>query len=232
MGLRLHSRTGRLATVLVAAAVLLPATAPAAELSGRVILAKGAQGKPSREVVAAQIYFTPETPVPVQPPAEVPEVVTVRKEFVPRVLTVPVGTMVRFPNQDAILHNVFSVSGKNRFDLGLYRRGDGKEHTFEHPGVVRVFCNVHHSMVAYVLVVDTPFFTSPDTAGSFYLGDLPEGPGTLTVWHERAEPFTRRLTLPLDGPLEVALAVSKPRVPRHTNKFGKPYKRRRSGRSY
>lgn len=222
------------AAALVIAA-LLPAAAPttsAAELSGRVILAKSAQGKPSREVVAAQVYFTSETPVAMELPAEIPELVTVGKEFVPRTLTVPMGSTVRFPNQDTILHNVFSVSGKNRFDLGLYRRGDGKSATFEHSGVVRVFCNVHQSMVAHLLVVDTPFFTSPDAAGLFHLGDLPAGPGTLTVWHERAEPFSRRLTLPLEGPLEVQLKVSKPRVPRHTNKFGKPYARRRSGRSY
>lgn len=69
---------------------------------------------------------------------------------------VPAGSTVRFPNQDSILHNVFSVSRANRFDLGLYRRGEGKSATFRQPGVVRVFCNVHHSMVAYVVVVETP----------------------------------------------------------------------------
>lgn len=213
--------------------VLVPAaTASAVELKGRVILAKSSEGKPSREVVAAQIYFTPDTPVAVKPSAEVTEIVTVRKEFVPRTMTVPVGSTVRFPNEDVILHNVFSVSGKNRFDLGLYRRGDGKSATFEHPGVVRVFCNVHHSMVAYVMVVDTPFFTSPEADGSFKLGSLPTGPGTLTVWHERTERYSRQITLPLTDPLEITLKVSKPRVPRHSNKFGKPYKRRRSGRSY
>ena len=219
--------------VPLAAAILLSASpADGFGLEGRVILAKGSQGKPSREVAAAQVYFVPEAPVAVEVPAEVPEVVTLRKEFVPRVLTVPVGSTVRFPNQDVILHNVFSVSGKNRFDLGLYRRGDGKSATFEHPGVVRVFCNVHHSMVAYVLVVDTPFYTSPGPDGRFRLSSLPAGPGTLTVWHERAEPYSRRLTVPLADPLDLRLEVSKPRVPRHTNKFGKPYARRRSGRAY
>lgn len=223
----------RFATLVVSATLLsVSAAASTTELSGRVILAKSAQGKPSREVVAAQVYFTPDTPVAVTVPTEIPEVVTVRKEFVPRALTVPVGSTVRFPNEDVILHNVFSVSGKNRFDLGLYRRGDGKSAIFEHPGVVRVFCNVHQSMVAYLVVVDTPFFTTPDADGNFRLGSVPDGPGTLTVWHERAQPFSRQLTLPLSEPLEVELEVSKPRVPRHTNKFGKPYARRRSGRSY
>ncbi len=220
------------AALAVAAVLLLAPSARATEISGRVILAKSAEGKPSREVVAAQVYFTPEAPVAVDLPKVVPEVVTIRKEFVPRAITVPVGSTVRFPNKDTILHNVFSVSGKNRFDLGLYRRDDGKSATFEHPGVVRVFCNVHHSMVAYIVVVDTPFYTTPDADGRFRLSSLPSGVGTLTVWHERAEPYSRRVTLPLDEPFEVKLTVSKPRVPRHTNKFGKPYARRRSGRSY
>ena len=222
----------RIAAVLAISVALSAVQAAAAELTGRVILSKGSGGKASREVAAAQVYFTPETQVAPPAAGQTYEIVTVRKEFVPRVLTVPVGGTVRFPNQDVILHNVFSVSGKNRFDLGLYRRGEGKSVTFEHPGVVRVFCNVHHSMVAYVLVVETPYVTNPDADGRFSLSSLPAGAGTLTVWHERAEPFSKRITLPLREPLEVQLEVSKPRVPRHTNKFGKPYARRRSGRSY
>ncbi len=207
-------------------------TVDATDLRGRITLEKSAGGKASREVQTAQVYFTPQKPVEVKPPDEAFEVVTVRKEFTPRTLAVPVGSTVRFPNQDVILHNVFSVSGKNRFDLGLYKRDAGKDTVFKHPGVVRIFCNVHHSMVAYVVVVNTPFYTSPSFDGQFQLTGLPDGPGTLTVWHERSEPTTRELTLPLTEPLEIQLSVSKPRVPRHTNKFGKPYARKRSGRAY
>ncbi|MEM7354469.1 MAG: hypothetical protein AAF657_26920 [Acidobacteriota bacterium] len=222
-----------LAPALVLLLCLTPARdAVASTLQGSIVLNKGSGGKPSREVQTAQVYFTPQAAVDVEAPAEPFEIVTVRKEFLPRTLTVPVGSTVRFPNQDVILHNVFSVSGKNRFDLGLYKRGEGKSATFENPGIVRVFCNVHHSMVAYVLVVETPYTTSPDFGGRFQLDGLPDGPGTLTVWHERTEPYSRQITLPLTEPLEVKLEVSKPRVPRHTNKFGKPYARRRSGRSY
>ncbi len=222
----------RIIALAVFASTAWAAAALAAEIDGRVILAKNAAGKQAREVATAQIYFTPESPVPIELPREEQVIVTVRKEFQPRALTVPVGSTVRFPNEDVILHNVFSVSGRNRFDLGLYRRGEGKSATFEHPGVVRVFCNVHQSMVAYVVVVDTPYYTSPDADGRFRLSSLPAGAGVLTIWHERAEPFSRRLTLPLEEPLDVRLEISKPRVPRHNNKFGKPYARRRSGRSY
>ena len=142
-------------------------------------------------------------------------------------LAVPKGSTIRFPNEDPILHNVFSVSGENRFDLGLYRKGDeGKEHTFEAPGVTQIFCNVHHDMAAYVMVLDTPFFTSPERDGDFVLADLPAGRGTLHVWHERTELHTSEIELPLAGPLEIELIITRERVPKHRNKFGKPYPRR------
>lgn len=210
-------------------ATLAPA-ATAAELSGRLTLeGKGARGRDvsTRDAV---VYFTPGAGATVTPAAAPLEIVTVRKAFDPRVLAVPVGTTVRFPNQDPILHNVFSVSEPKRFDLGLYRQGEGEQVTFDRPGVVRVFCNVHHAMVAYVLVLETPFHTRPDGDGSFRLRGLPAGEGTLTVWHERAEPWTTRVRVPDAQPLAVALELSRGRVPRHLNKFGKPYEARRAKR--
>lgn len=156
---------------------------------------------------------------------------TVRKDFSPRVLAVPLGATVRFPNEDPILHNVFSVSGRNRFDLGLFGRGEAGEKTFEHAGVVRVYCNVHPDMAASVLVLDTPYVARPAADGRFTISGLASGEGTLTVWHERAESLVRTIHLPLDGALTLELELSRPRVPSHLNKFGKPYDKRR-GRRY
>jgi plastocyanin len=211
-----------LATLLPLLLLAGPATARRLSLEGRVELVQQ-RGVESPESVV--VYFTPRSPVAVAAAAEPFEVVTAKKEFLPRVLVAQVGSRVRFPNQDPILHNVFSVSGGNAFDLGLYGRGPGEEVELREPGVVRVFCNVHHSMVAYLLVLDTPFSTSPDRDGRFRLEGLPAGPGTLTVWQERAEPLTRELTLPAGAPLELRLELTKPRVPRHLNKLGKPYSR-------
>lgn len=207
-------------------AVALAAALPAAgeELRGRLELAGG-----GGETAGAVVYFRPAVAVPVSPPRQPYEIVTRDKQFEPRVLALPVGGTVRFPNRDPILHNVFSVSGGNRFDLGLYRRGPGKEVTFREPGVVRVFCNVHHDMVAYVLVLDTPFHTTPAADGSFRLTGLPPGEGTLTVWHERAEPWSRALTLPRREEVAARLEITRPRVPSHRNKFGRAYRR---GREY
>ena len=211
-----------LAAALGLAAAGLAATP--AELSGRLGLAgRGARaGDPS----AAVVYFEPAAGAR----APAPRTLTIEtrdKQFSPRVLAVPRGSRVRFPNRDPILHNVFSVSRGNAFDLGLLGEGPGADAVFEQPGLVRIYCNVHHGMVAYVMVVDTPHYASPDAAGRFRLAGLPAGPGKLTAWHEQTDPATLELTLPAPGPVEVELGVSRPRVPRHLNKLGKSYGRGR-----
>ncbi|HEV8631208.1 MAG TPA: hypothetical protein VGV61_12900 [Thermoanaerobaculia bacterium] len=205
---------------------------PTAELRGTLQLLQ--DGRPVNEGVdQAIVFFTPTKKAAAGQGAAaatkaaaddpLPEMTTVHKEFRPRLLVVAVGGKVRFPNADPILHNAFSVSGANAFDVGLYAKGPGKEVTFKEPGLVRVFCNVHMSMAAYVLVLDTPYSTSPDNRGGFTLSGLPAGPGTLSVWHERGEMQRQAVTLPVTAPLRVALPVTKPRVPRHLNKFGKAY---------
>lgn len=207
--------------------LLLAVSAAAEELRGRLqLVGKGGKG-PARgsDVRQALVWFEPASRAPAQPPKTF--VMTTRdKQFVPRTLTIPVGSRVRFPNEDVILHNVFSVSGGNSFDLGLYRRGAGKEQKFDQPGLVRVFCNVHHSMVAYILVLDTPYVATPDAEGRFALTGLPKGPGRLTVWHEQAEPATMEVQVPRAEPLAPRLEIVRPRVPPHLNKTGKSYSKR------
>lgn len=150
------------------------------------------------------------------------EMTTVKKEFSPRLLVVPVGSTVRFPNLDPILHNVFSIAGKNSFDLGLLGKGPGKIATFREPGIVRVFCNVHHAMFAYVYVVATPFWATPGEDGAFRLTGVPAGPGKLTVWNERSAPVTTEITVPA-APLRLGVEITMPRIPPHKNKLGKSY---------
>ncbi|HEX4959520.1 MAG TPA: hypothetical protein VF173_01680 [Thermoanaerobaculia bacterium] len=195
------------------------------ELRGTLhLLAKGGKA-PDRgsDVRQAVVIYEPASPQPVKVPAEPFEMVTKHKELVPRVLVVPRGSRVRFPNQDPILHNVFSVSAPNQFDLGLYKAGPGKEKKFDSGGVVRVYCNVHHDMVAYILVLDTPYSASPGAGGDFVLTGLPRGPGKLTVWHEQAEPWTGAVEVPQKAPLQIGLEIVRPLIPAHLNKQGQSY---------
>jgi plastocyanin len=176
------------------------------------------------------LTFEPATPQPVKPPETPFRMVTRHKEFEPRVLVVPRGSRVQFPNEDPILHNVFSVSTPNQFDFGFFKGTPGKEKRFDHAGLVRVYCNVHHDMVAYILVVDTPYYVSPDANGEFALHGLPRGPGKLTVWHEQADPRTVDVELPQKGPLTVGLEIVRPLIPLHLDKSGQSYFRARGDR--
>ena len=132
----------------------------------------------------------------------------------PRILPITVGSQVRFPNRDPILHNAFSTSPANTFDVGVYGNGDGKAVTFAQAGYVRVFCNVHQSMVGHILVLDTPYFTRPDASGKFVLKGLPAGSGDLVVWHDRATPWHQKLA-PGGKPLAIPLDLTQKRVPPH-----------------
>ena len=103
--------------------------------------------------------------------------------FMPRVVATPVGTAVDFPNMDPIYHNVFSVSPTRRFDLGKYPRGHSKSVTFDHAGLVNVYCDIHSDMAAFVLVVPNHAFTQPAADGTFALPAVPPGRYTLHLWH-------------------------------------------------
>jgi plastocyanin len=205
--------------------LLLALPTSAEDLRGRVqLLAKGGKG-PAKgiDVRQALVWFEPAGGAPVRPPSTPFTMTTKDKQFVPRVLTVPKGSRVVFPNQDVILHNVFSVSTGNSFDLGLYKRGAGKEATFKEAGLVRVFCNVHHAMVGYVWVLNTPFLATPGADGGFVLTGLPRGPGKLTVWHEQADPVTIDVQVPRTDLLAARVEIVRPRVPPHLDKAGKSY---------
>lgn len=220
-----------LARWLVLMAGLCPGTAPAAELGGRVELVS--EGRPLRPETAAEaiVYFRPAQPAAAPATREPAVMSTLRKQFVPRALAITAGSQVRFPNQDPILHNAFSSSRDNAFDVGLYSQGDGAVVTFDSPGYVRVYCNVHHAMVGHILVLDTPHYTRPDAQGRFRLADLPAGEGELVLWHDRASPWRRTLAPDtVAEPLSIRLELSRRKVPPHMNKFGRPYGRERDGR--
>lgn len=212
--------------LLVTAGIALPTDA--ATLSGTVQVVDSRGRVQSGAAGEAVIWFEPDRPE-AEVEGRLEEMVTLRKQFYPRVLVVTRGSTVEFPNRDPILHNVFSVSGENRFDLGLMPRGEGGSHTFDEAGVVRVFCNVHHDMVAYVVVVDTPHHGSPTANGRFRLANVPDGPGTLHVWHERGQVRSMRVD-PSGPPVSLRVAATRPLVPPHLNKAGRPYSRSRRSR--
>ena len=104
--------------------------------------------------------------------------------FVPHVLAVTTGTVVAFPNSDRIYHNVFSLSKAARFDLGRYAVGRSKSLRFDRPGIVRVFCDIHSHMNAFILVFSHPFFAITDVEGRYRIDNVPPGNYNVIAWNE------------------------------------------------
>jgi plastocyanin len=104
--------------------------------------------------------------------------------FVPHVLAITVGTVVDFPNNDRTYHNVFSLSRAKHFDLGRYAAGHSKSVRFDRPGVVRVFCDIHSHMNAFILVFTHRFFSVTDPDGEYEIDNVPPGTYTLVAWVE------------------------------------------------
>jgi len=219
---------------LGAALAVTPASAPetpAGAVAGRLkVIDRG--GKTATDVQQAVIWLTPvRGTAPAVTPARI-DITTEKRTFSPHVAVVTVGSTVRFPNRDGFNHNVFSLSDGNAFDLGLYERGDGKSTQFNAPGVVNVFCNVHSTMSAVVVVRNTPWFAQPLADGSFTIPNVPAGEYVLHTWHERAQEGTQSVTVTATGLELPALELdARSYVQReHLNKFGRPYAR--TGRRY
>jgi plastocyanin len=129
------------------------------------------------------------------------------ESFLPHVLAVTTGTLVDFPNSDKTYHNVFSLSKPKRFDLGRYAAGHSKSVRFDRPGVVRVFCDIHSHMSAFILVFSHPFFDVTEPDGRFRLGSVPTGTYTVVGWYEGEARVARSVTLPAGGTVDLEMVV-------------------------
>ena len=132
-------------------------------------------------------------------------------QFQPRAVIVQRGMRVSFPNLDKEYHNVFSYSRAKRFDLGRFPKGETREVTFDEPGLVRVFCEIHEHMRAFVLVVDSPYRASAGPDGKFTLPKVPPGTYTLVAWHEQYETVRKTVEVKAGGlAVDVTFAAAAP----------------------
>jgi plastocyanin len=158
------------------------------------------------------------------------EMLQKNKTFSPHVLAISVGTTVDFPNRDFIFHNAFSNYNGEAFDIGLYPPRTSKSTVFSRAGVVRVFCNIHPTMSAVIVVLKSPYFSVSDRNGAVQISGVPPGSYRLHVFHERAteqtlEALSRIVEVSSDGLQLPAISVSESgylQLP-HKNKFGKDY---------
>jgi plastocyanin len=119
--------------------------------------------------------------------------------FVPHILAIVAGTTVDFPNNDRTYHNVFSLSKTKTFDLGRYAAGKSKSVRFDRPGIVRVFCDIHSHMSAYIVVFSHRYFVVTDDEGRYRLDNVPPGAYTVVAWNESTPTESRRVVVPESG---------------------------------
>jgi len=144
----------------------------------------------------AVVYLVGQAAGPFPPSSERPQMVQRDQAFHPLVLPILVGTTVDFPNLDPVYHNVFSYSKARKFDLGRYPKGKSKSVTFDTPGLIKVFCEIHPSMRAHVLVLEQPYFAVTEPGGQFRIPDVPPGEYVLKVWQEQLPEIEMPVTVP------------------------------------
>jgi plastocyanin len=185
--------------ILAFATLLLGADAPkkVGIIKGTITIA----GKPTAEVVVSVEGIPAEVAKAQMSAAKSKKAVLDQRElkFVPYVLPVAVGTTVEFQNSDKSWHNVFSKSDAKPFDLGLYSPGKTRSVSFDKPGLVRILCNVHPNMEAFVVVKEHPYFTAPDSRGNYRLDGVPLGKFRLQVWHPQLGTTDTGVAIVRDG---------------------------------
>jgi plastocyanin len=146
-----------------------------------------------------------------------PVAITTQKNavFDPHVLPIAVGTTVKWPNEDDIYHNVFSMSDPKVFNLGLYHQERVPVLTFDKVGRVDVFCAIHSQMHCIILVVPNPFFAKVDANHTYVIRDVPAGTYQLRAWHERLPSQAREVVVPATGEVRVDFTLGLAELPKY-----------------
>ena len=215
-----------LALLAVSAGGLAQAPAPPEAGDVRVtVMVLGPDRHPSPAAQAIVWISEGQRPGSFAPPSVHPRIASKSKRFEPRITAVPVGTTIDFPNLDGIFHNVFSVSPGAKFDLGLYRNGASRTMTFDNPGLVRIYCNIHPQMAAYLMVIDGKIWGQTGPDGTAVLAKVPAGRAVVRAWDEKGGDYqgTVDVTAGKAASLAIELDGSSWREAPHTNKYGKKY---------
>jgi len=228
-----RSELDALALLLGAILSVSSCSGQAVDVRAQIVLQQTHQRKasapdPSSDVL---VWLTPvNPPASFQPPAPGRFRMTQKnKSFEPRLLVIPLGSTVTFPNLDPFFHNVFSQFDGKRFDLGLYEAGSTRDVRFDHQGVSYIFCNIHPEMSAVIITVTSPWYAI-SSGGSILLKGVSPGTYEVHVWASGADArqldaLTHRVRIAPDADnLGTISIVTDGRPATHKNKFGDDYR--------
>jgi plastocyanin len=214
----LRTRVLTAATSLIAALVAFRCVAGTLEIS-----VADERGEPVAQVA---VYATPLTGAPAKKPSAAKRTASMdqqHNEFVPHVLVVSAGTEVQFPNSDVVSHHVYSFSQAKTFELALYKGNTHSPLAFDEPGVVVLGCNIHDSMIGYIVVVPTEHYALSDERGTVRLEGVPAGDYMVDVWTPRARPTglpaAQRVTV-VDGVMKLDTRITGRLAPEQDHKHG------------
>ncbi|HOB96027.1 MAG TPA: methylamine utilization protein [Aquabacterium sp.] len=178
--------------------------APALAASVEVQVSDGA-GKP---LPGAAVFLESKDARAAAKPGPAVDLVQANRQFQPAVTLVTVGTAVNFPNRDTVRHHVYSFSPTKKFEIKLYVGTPAAPVVFDNPGIAVLGCNIHDTMAAWVLVLETPHHGLSGADGHLALANVPAGTYRLRAWH----PSLPAGVPALDLPLQVAAAGQAPVV--------------------
>jgi len=194
----------------IPALIALTALCATAQAAGMEVRVTDGAGAPLGEAV---VYALPTSGASSPGGGGVFLIDQVNRKFVPVVSAVQTGTRINFPNKDDIRHHVYSFSPAKTFDIKLYHGTPANPVLFDKAGTVILGCNIHDNMVAYVLVVDTPYFAMTNAEGVARLDGMPAGTYRLEGWHPRiadpAHPPSKTIELAAEAlpPLAFRIAL-------------------------
>jgi len=194
----LNVRTFGLALIATAAC----AQARAAHLTIEVSAPDGTAARDAIVVVDAQDAVA-------GPAHDKASVDQVNKQFDPQINVIRTGSTIVFPNHDQIHHQVYSFSAAKRFELDLYAGSRNKSELFDKPGLVVLGCNIHDRMLAFVAVVDSPYFAKLPASGTAEF-DLPPGRYTVSAWHPELGALSKQPVTVETPPARLMLTLQAP----------------------
>jgi plastocyanin len=191
-------------TLLLALVLTLPGAGLAAEETGTV---RGTVTVTKQKTNAHAVVSIEAPGLAFTPPAEPVQIDQKGFRFIPHITLAVPGTTIRFLNNDPEPHNVYSPEG--RYNLGTWPTGETRDHVFDKPGIFTQLCNIHPDMLAYVVVLETPYSAVTDADGKFEVKGVPPGKYLLWAWHEKKDGLEQEITVEAGQVLDLDLVIEK-----------------------